>query len=821
MKGWRKRGVPQEIATREALATLMRVGWGQINPVFRQLFTSRFIPGAKADQIASFDELQRITVSPENAWRLQNVFGDIDVSDLLPRVSVPTLVFHARGDQIAPYASGRTFATTISGARLVELDSANHILMENEPAFRTFVGEVRGFANMVAARSQTPVSVRNGPTSKAPEGRRQITALTCEIINPDSFLDYTDPEGERDLDPFREQAIELVARHGGTMVGTAHNEFTAAFGADRAREDHALQACRAALDLVELTKTAGGGALRARIGIDTGEVVIQAAQDGVGLDVSGAPVTVSRRLAHTLRRPVVATTGRTYDAAGGLVEMSRLTREEAPSFPADWRVFELGRERREISRWQLRAPITGDSLIGRDTELDVLAEAARKARLGQGQAVAVLAEAGLGKSRTTHEFLASPDASGFQLIECGAQELDQAVAWSLLKNFVRSLFGINHSDTAEVVTSKLHQGLGRNSAELLPPLLFVLDLPATGQGWTSLSALGKSQRVQEAVMRAVALVMESEPTALLLEDLHWADAESLDVIRGVAGATRTLPLLMIATSRPEGCAQWLLSEPFWQLRLSALGRESTRDLVESLLGVDESVVDVGHVIAQRTGGVPLFVEEVVRELAQSGQIVGERGAYKAVGPVTDIAVPPTVQSVIAARLGKLSEQDRAVVEAAAVIGRETPADLLQVVVGLPTTAIHESLSRLISAGFLAERPSTPVRTARFEHALIEEVAYRGMLSKTRRMLHKRVFDALDRDSQGDVERLAEHALRAELWPAGARYLLQAAQKALARSAHGAALEMVARGLDALKRLPESTERNRLELKLQEARGLGW
>jgi pimeloyl-ACP methyl ester carboxylesterase/DNA-binding SARP family transcriptional activator len=147
VKGWRKRGSAREIATREALATLMRVGWGQDNPIFRQLFTSQFIPGANAEQIDSFDELQRITVSPENAWRLQNMFGDIDVAGLLCDVRVPTLVLHARDDKVAPYLSGRCFATDIAGARLVELDSSNHILLEDEPAFAQFLAEVRAFAS--------------------------------------------------------------------------------------------------------------------------------------------------------------------------------------------------------------------------------------------------------------------------------------------------------------------------------------------------------------------------------------------------------------------------------------------------------------------------------------------------------------------------------------------------------------------------------------------------------------------------------------------------------------------------------------------------
>ncbi len=151
-KGWRARGNPHEIATREALAVLMREGWGKSNPIFRQLFASIFIKGAGPKHFAWMDELQRRTISPENAWRLQNAFADIDVTDLLPQVKVPTLILHSREDAVAPVESGRTFALEIPGARFVELDSPNHILMEDEPAFHAFIEHVMAFISSTGSR---------------------------------------------------------------------------------------------------------------------------------------------------------------------------------------------------------------------------------------------------------------------------------------------------------------------------------------------------------------------------------------------------------------------------------------------------------------------------------------------------------------------------------------------------------------------------------------------------------------------------------------------------------------------------------------------
>ncbi|RWM83217.1 MAG: alpha/beta fold hydrolase [Mesorhizobium sp.] len=150
-QGWRKRS-PRDIATHEAMTTLIREGWGNNNPVFRHLFTAMFIPGASQEQMGWFDELQRITVSPENACRLHEAFGEIDVSGLLSQVAVPTLVLHARRDAAVPFEAGREFAAGIPGARFVDLDSANHILLSNEPAFETFIGEVGRFVAETAKR---------------------------------------------------------------------------------------------------------------------------------------------------------------------------------------------------------------------------------------------------------------------------------------------------------------------------------------------------------------------------------------------------------------------------------------------------------------------------------------------------------------------------------------------------------------------------------------------------------------------------------------------------------------------------------------------
>ena len=245
VRGWRARGNAAEIARREAIAALMRQGWGQDDPLFRQMFTNLFIPGANRVQMDWFNELQRRTLTPENALRLSFAFADVDISRSLERLHVPALVLHANGDRVAPFSEGLELARTITGARFVELDSANHILLAEEPAFRNFVVEASAFANE-ALQARTVVAVD-------PRTRRQATILCADFRYAEQVMESlpADVALER-VDPFLMQATALVRDNGGTVLTISENELVASFGAPEPLEGHAALACRTALALREL-----------------------------------------------------------------------------------------------------------------------------------------------------------------------------------------------------------------------------------------------------------------------------------------------------------------------------------------------------------------------------------------------------------------------------------------------------------------------------------------------------------------------------------------------------------------------------------------
>ena len=335
VRGWRLRGDSSEVARREAMGVLIREGWGQDDPAFRQLFTSLFIPTANRAQMDWFNEIQRQTVTPENAWRLSEAFARIDVTERLAQVKVPTLVLHARGDRLTPVSSGLEFAERIPDARFVELDSDNHILLIGEPAFRRFFDETLSFARTV---------LQTAPTSIESRQRREATLLCADFVTPITSFSRLDPEVALEvIDPLVVQAAELVREHGGEVVQLSDTRLTASFGAQADLAKHALAACRAALLLREMVRQNSKGLARVRIALDSGGVIIAPPRIGgsVEVEVRGAPLAVVHALNQALRRDVVAATARTEAAAGGAVQMRPLPSRHVTGFSRRERLLEV------------------------------------------------------------------------------------------------------------------------------------------------------------------------------------------------------------------------------------------------------------------------------------------------------------------------------------------------------------------------------------------------------------------------------------------------------------------------------------------------
>ena len=299
---------------------------------------------------------------------------------------------------------------------------------------------------------------------------------------------------------------------------------------------------------------------------------------------------------------------------------------------------------------------------------------------------------------------------------------------------------------------------------------------------------------------------------LLVEDLHWIDAETQALLDSLVESLPTARLLLLANYRPEYQHRWGSKTYYRQLRIDPLPRESADDLLTSLLGTDQNLDPLKRTLIERTEGNPLFLEESVRTLAETKALVGERGAYRLAHDATAIQVPATVQAILAARIDRLPPEDKRLLQAASVIGKDVPFTLLLAIAELAEEDLRRGLAHLQAAEFLYETSLFPDLAYTFKHALTHEVTYGGLLQERRRDLHARIVDVIEtlhRDRLGEhIERLAHHAQRGDLGEKAVHYLRQAGLKAAARSALGDAEFAFERALAVLDKLPET--RTRLE-----------
>jgi tetratricopeptide (TPR) repeat protein len=302
---------------------------------------------------------------------------------------------------------------------------------------------------------------------------------------------------------------------------------------------------------------------------------------------------------------------------------------------------------------------------------------------------------------------------------------------------------------------------------------------------------------------------QTQPLLLVFEDLHWIDTETQALLDRLVDGLPTARILLLVNYRPEYQHGWGSKTYYTQLRLDPLPPAGAAEVLQALLGDDPSLAPLKALLIARTEGNPFFLEESVRTLVETGVLTGEPGAYRLAQALPTIQVPATVQAVLAARIDRLPPEEKRLLQTAAVIGTEVPLPLLQAIAELPEDALHRGLTHLQAAEFLYETRLFPEREYTFKHALTHEVAYGSLLLERRRMLHARIVEALEALT-GDrlaeqVERLAHHALRGDVWDKALAYFRQAGERAVTRSAHREAAEYFEQALRALGHLPEERE----------------
>jgi class 3 adenylate cyclase/tetratricopeptide (TPR) repeat protein len=662
-------------------------------------------------------------------------------------------------------------------------------------------------------------------TSKsALEGeRKQVTVLFADLKGSMELLADRDPEEARKLlDPVLERMMEGVHRYEGTVNQVMGDGIMALFGAPLAHEDHAVRACYAALRMQESVKRyaeeihrTAGVPLHIRVGVNSGEVVVRSIGSDLHMDYTavGQTTHLAARLEQMAMPGTILISPETLNLAEGYVAVKPLGERPIKGLEAPLEVFEVVGAGTVRSRLQAAAARGLTRFVGRDPELEQLRQALERAGTGHGQVVAVVGEPGVGKSRLFWEFTHSHRTQGWLIVESSSVSYGKATAFLPLIELLRGYFQIEARDEArkirEKVTGKL-LSLDRALEPVLLGLLWLLDVPVEDPQWQRLDPPQRRQQTLDGIKRLLLRESQVQPLLLVFEDLHWIDAETQAFLDSTVESLPTAQLLLLVNYRPEYQHAWGSKTYYRQLRIDPLPPERAEELLEVLLGIDPSLQPLKRLLIERTEGNPFFLEESVRTLVETKVLAGERGAYRLARASHTLRIPATAQAILAARIDRLAPEDKRLLQAASVIGKDVPFTLLQAIAEESEESLRRGVSNLQAAEFLYEARLFPDLEYTFKHALTHDVAYGSLLQNRRCALHTTIVSALER-LYGDrlteqVELLANHAFRGEVWDKAFAYSRRAGAKAAMRSGHRDAATFYEKALVALGHLPETRER---------------
>jgi class 3 adenylate cyclase/tetratricopeptide (TPR) repeat protein len=661
-------------------------------------------------------------------------------------------------------------------------------------------------------------------TSKAAlEGeRKQVTVLFADLKGSMELLADRDPEEARKLlDPVLERMMEAVHRYEGTVNQVMGDGIMALFGAPLAHEDHAVRACYAALRMQEAVKAYADEARRTtglppsiRVGLNSGEVVVRSIGSDLRMDYTavGQTTHLAARMEQAALPGTIVITADTLKLAEGWVQVAPLGPVPVKGLTEPVEVYEVTGAGSARTRLQAAAARGLTRFVGRDAEMDQLRHALELARAGRGQVVAVVGEPGLGKSRLFREFTRSHRVHGWLLLEGAAVSYAKASAYQPIAHLLREYFGIEPRDDAQRIREKLTGKiltLDRALESYLPALLALVDVPVDDETWRTLDQSQRRHRTLDGLKRLLLRESQTRPVIAVFEDLHWIDGETQAFLDSLVESVPSARLLLLVNYRPEYQHAWGSRTYYTQMRLDPLSPQSAEAFLKAMLGEEPNLLPLKRLLIDRTEGNPFFMEESIRSLVETEVLVGTRGAYRLARPLPEGHVPVTVRAVLAARIDRLAPEDKRLLQTASVIGGDVPFALLLAVSELPEDELRTGLARLQTAELLYESSLFPEPEYAFKHALTNEVVYRSLLQDRQRVLHARILDAIEtlyRDRLIEhVERLAHHAVRGALWDRAARYLRQAGEKAVARSANREAITLFEQALSALQQLPESSE----------------
>ena len=702
------------------------------------------------------------------------------------------------------------------------------------PAGKRFCGEcgtALGTSPATRQPASAPTRETDTPLGENLEGERKtVTALFADIKGSTELEQDLDPEEARAIvDPALKLMIDAVQRYDGYVVQSTGDGIFALFGAPVAHEDHPQRALYSALRMQEelrrySTKLVadGGNPLQCRVGVNTGEVVVRSIATGGG-HTEYTPIGHTTNLASRMQAvaPIgsIAVAEPTRKLCEGYFALKPMgpTRVKGLSEPVNvFEVIGLGPLRTRLQRSAGRG-LT--KFVGRDAEMTAIARAAEQAKVGHGQIVAAIADAGTGKSRLFFEFKAKSQ-SGWMVLEAFSVSHGKASAYLPVLDLLHTYFKITADDDArarrEKVTGRV-LALDRTFEDALPYLFVLLGIVEGDDPLAQMDGQVKKRRTLDAIKRILLRESLNQPLMVMFEDLHWIDEQTQELLNLLADAIANAKILLLVNYRPQYSHQWGSRTYYTQLRLDPLGKESADEMLSALLGDNPQLAALKQTIIERTEGNPFFMEETVQVLLDEGALVRDDAIVKLTKPIGELKIPPTVQGILAARIDRLHPDAKDLLQTLSVIGREFPMSLIRAVVAQPAEELDRMLNDLQLGEFIYEQPAVGDSEYVFKHALTQEVSYNSVLIERRKQMHERIGAAIEQlyaDSLNDhLPELAHHFSRAAKSDKAVKYLLLAGVQSLGRYAYAEAAAQLSEGLRHIEKLPESRDRDMREFEL--------
>jgi class 3 adenylate cyclase/DNA-binding winged helix-turn-helix (wHTH) protein len=656
------------------------------------------------------------------------------------------------------------------------------------------------------------------PTWEVLDGEhKQATVLCCALAEAPTLAARLGPEVMYHLmHDVLALAQDTVQRYEGSLTQVSGEGFVALFGAPVAQEDHARRAVLAALELRQRLRVSDAirGQLQGvavRLGLHTGPVVVGplAYEPQRPYTAAGDTLYLATRLQQQAAPDALLVSATTYALVQDEVqsEVCEILSLDGPSLPKPlYAIRGLLRRRAGVPRRGAR-PL--GRFVGRGQELALLHARLAQASSRQGQVIGIAGEPGLGKSRLLAEFVHSLRGRPVTCCEGHCLAYGGATPYVPVRDLLRQLWGLPDAAPATAITATVHQRLreaGVASEDEALLLLQLLDVPVDLAPWDALEPPERKARTFALLWHVIRAASWQQPLLLAVENLHWIDPTSEAWLASLVERLEDVPVLLLATYRPGYQPPWIRHSAATQMALPRLSPRDSLVVLQSVPQAAQLSRPLQQAIVAKAAGNPFFVEELTWAAVEHSE------------HADTLLVPDTIESMLAARMDRLPPEEKRLVQTAAVIGTEASLPLLQRLVGLPEDALQQGLANLQGREILYETHLFPEHSYTFKHALTREVAYGSLLHERRRALHRQIVEALEALSPDRLaeyaERLAQHALRGEVWEKAVSYCRQAGEKARNRGAVREALTSFEQAIEALGHLPEHPDTGVLAIELR-------